>query len=631
MEGRECMKLTGLEQEIFLKKYAMPNEVEWEQCAQRVANYISQAEKNGDAEKWSDIFFQAIKDGHLMPGGRILFGSGRRNYNLLNCYRLHPTDAVSSIGQTIKESYQISCGGGGIGYNFSDIRPKGDDIQTVKNSAPGSVSVMKMINEIGQHVRAGKNRRTALIAILNVTHPDLLDFLHVKLNLNELNNFNISVGITSTFIDAVRKNKEWHFTFNNKRYDFYKARRVSKDQSVNKEEVQITALSEEDAAARLEQHCKVHFEDSFTDIKKCSLKAKDIWTLIINNSWKCGDPGLYNLTLANQFTNVSYFEDLSSPNPCGEINLPPYGNCCLGHINLSEMYDEVTNDVDWKKFAETVHIGIRFLDDVLSVNHYPIPECKEVGEKSRRIGLGVTGLHYLLIKLGYKYGDERCLKFLERLFATFRNEAYMASIEIAKEKGSFPAFDADKFLEEGFASKLPQRIRNAIKKYGIRNAVMLTIAPCGTNSMVLGVSSGLEPIFAPIYERSFRDSNVWKTTLVGDKLFLDYIKNGKNIEHIVGAHDITVQQHIAVQATVQQFIDSSISKTINLPENFDVNNLSDLLLEYAEDLKGITVYRTNSRGLEPLKPIPVSEEILNQLLVAEVAIRDNCVTGVCEI
>ena len=355
----------------------------------------------------------------------------------------------------------------------------------------------------------------------------------------------------------------------------------------------------------------------------------------MTNAWKSGDPGIYNLDLANTFTNVSYFEDLDSPNPCGEIPLPPYGNCCLGHVNLSNMFSEKTGDVNWKRLAKAIRYGVRFLDDVLTANHYPIPECKTAGERTRRIGLGVTGLHYLLLKLGHVYGDEKCLEFLDRLFATFRDEAYKASIELAKEKGAFPEFDVEKFSQEEFFKQLPPRIQNAIRKYGIRNAVSLTIAPCGTNSMVLNVSSGVEPIFAPLYERRFREGNVTRKEVVTDALFADFYSQSKDMQHFRGSHNISVEDHLAVQSTIQKYIDSAISKTTNLPKDYPVEKLSEVVLEQAPYVKGFTIYRQGSKGDEPLKPLDISNpaklESAMKKAGVEVLSIEACRGGICEI
>jgi ribonucleoside-diphosphate reductase alpha chain len=623
------MQLDGLRKTIFLQRYAMPGEDTWAQCAKRVSDHVAAVEMNGHVQEWSEKFRENIEVGDFMPGGRILFGAGRRQFNMLNCYRLHPEDTVESIGKMIRDTYLISCAGGGIGYNFSSIRPKGDDIQNIRNSAPGAVSVMQMVNEIGHHVRSGKNRRTALIAILNVDHPDLLEFLRVKLDLNQLTNFNISVGITNEFIRAVKKNKPWHFKFNGRTYKMYEM-----DVNTNKT-LRVLALNEEDAIGRAQNHHRETQDDVFSNVREVEVKASEIWEMLIVNSCKSGDPGIYNIDLANKYTNVSYFEQLDSPNPCGEIPLPPYGNCCLGHVNLSNMYDEKCHDVNWKRFAKAVRIGIRFLDNVLTANHYPIPECKTIGERSRRIGLGVTGLHYLLLKLDYKYGDEKCLEFLDRLFATFRNESYAASVEIAKEKGAFPAFDADKYLQEEFARQLPPRLQTAIKNHGIRNAVMLTIAPCGTNSMVLGVSSGVEPIFAPVYKRRFREGNVTREEFVADALFTEYFAANKKMDHFCGAYDVSVEQHIGVQATIQKYIDSAISKTTNLPYDYDHTKLSDVILDYAPYVKGFTIYRAGSKGNEPLEPIDISnpDKLAEAMTLAGISVKsiEACRNGVCEL
>ena len=305
---------------------------------------------------------------------------------------------------------------------------------------------------------------------------------------------------------------------------------------------------------------------------------------------------------------MSYFLEMNQTNPCGEIPLDSYANCCLGHINLVNMLLEDESDIDWKKLARTIRIGVRFLDDVLTANHYPMQECKLAGDKSRRIGLGTMGLHHMLIKLGVKYGSDKCLEFLDRLYSTIRDEAYLASMYLAKEKGSFPAFKPKEFLAEEFARSLPARIRMLIKDYGIRNAVLLTAAPTGTISMVHSVSTGIEPIFAPMYFRRYREGNTWRETVVLDPLFKEALENKKDASHIVGAYDITPEQHMAVQATIQRYIDNAISKTINLPENANYKEIAEMGLKFAPYLKGITVYRAGSKGEEPLKAIPNTPE-----------------------
>jgi len=601
-------QLTGLGQEIFEKRYAYPGETKWSERAKVVARTAATAEKDADKEKVEKSFYDAISSGDFIPGGRIIFGAGRNagRHNLLNCYVIIPDDSVDSIGKTIRDMYKISCAGGGIGFNFSKIRPKGDDIGSVANSAPGSISVMKMINEIGDHVRAGKNRRTALMGILNVTHPDLLDFLHVKLDKGELNNFNISVAITDRFLEAVELDEDWYFTFNNKEYHRYNLVRNDKDV------VQVIAQDESDALDRANNFYKEGWEDTFVVVGQEDMKARELWDIIWKNSVESGDPGIYNIDLANKYTNVSYFESLDSTNPCGEISLPSYGNCCLGNVNLSNMVLENGLDVDWKRLAKTVRTGIRFLDNVLTVNHFPTDTCRSVAQESRRVGLGVMGLHYMLIKLGIKYGSEKCLEFLERLFATIRDEAYKQSIYLARDKSPFSKFDRDKYLKEEFAKSLPARIRMLIKRYGIRNAVMLTIPPTGTISMLMGVSSGLEPIFSAMYLRRYRDGNVWKEQLVVDPLFREYYEKGEDLKNFVGAYDVSPEDHIKVQATIQRYVDSCISKTINLPQEVTAEEFSNAALEYTPYLKGLTVYRAGSKGNEPLTAIPLTQENIDK-------------------
>ena len=285
-----------------------------------------------------------------------------------------------------------------------------------------------------------------------------------------------------------------------------------------------------------------------------------------------------------------------------------YANCCLGHINLSNMVNEEGDDLDWNRLARTIRTGIRFLDNVLTVNHYPLDECKVAGDRSRRIGLGTMGLHHMLIKLGIKYGTEKSIEFIDRLYTTIRNESYLSSVYLARERGSFPEFSYKKYLNEEFAKTLPARIRMLIKEHGIRNAVMLTAAPTGTIAMVHNVSTGIEPIFAPMYNRRYREGNTWKSTLVLDPLFKDELLKGNSGRHVVGAYDITPEQHMAVQACIQKYIDNAISKTINLPSDADHDQVSKMALKYAPYLKGMTVYRAGSKGMEPLEALPLTDE-----------------------
>ncbi len=339
---------------------------------------------------------------------------------------------------------------------------------------------------------------------------------------------------------------------------------------------------------------------------------------------------VYDITVNK---NHNFFANDILLSNCGEITLPQYGSCCLGSINIANFYDEKKNDVDWSRLAKTIHVAVRFLDNVLTVNHYPIPETSESATKSRRIGLGIMGLHYLLIKLGMKYGKKKSLEFIERFFATIRNESYDASIELAKERGAFPEFDRDEFLKQPFVKKLPTRLIRKIKKYGIRGASLNTVAPVGTTSMIVGVSSGIEPIFSPVYRRKYRKENTTHEEIVMDPLFAEYVASGRGYKSIVGSYDVSPEEHLAVQMAAQEYVDNSIAKTINLPKEFTPEELEDLLLDYADHLKGVTVYQEESRGEEPLQRIDVSTfdregllEIANKYVV-----NVECEGGSCEI
>jgi ribonucleoside-diphosphate reductase alpha chain len=624
-------QLGRLGQEIFEARYAYPGEKTWGERAKVIAKTAASCEQDEIKQSVFDKFYDVLGAADNVPGGRIVFGAGRDRQNLLNCFAITPQDNVTSIGKLLQDVYRISCGGGGIGFNFSQIRPRGDNISNISNSAPGSVSVMRMVNGVADHVKAGKNRRSALIAILNVTHPDLLEFLSVKLDRKELNNFNISVGITNRFLEAVENDEDWYFFFNNKKYYNYELIGQSAD-GAESYIVNVPALSEEDARARALNFHKRKWDDTFTPAVKVPLKAKAIWDNILKHAVDCGEPGFFNIDLVNSHTNI-YWTKMEQTNPCGEIPLESYGNCCLGQINLSNMILEDGSDIDWKRFANAVRTGIRFLDNILTVNHYPIEETKEVANHSRRIGLGVIGYHYALIKLGLVYGTDKAIEFTERLLETYRNEAYLTSIYLAREKGSFPKFDAKQFLNTDYAKLLPARIRMLIKEHGIRNAVMLSIAPTGTIGMLMETSTGLEPIFSWAYKRRYRDGNVWKEQVVVDPLFKEYYLRGKDTSVFVGAYDITPEQHLRTQVCFQRYIDNSISKTINLPKEANWQDLSNVTLNALHYLKGLTFYRAGSRGNEPLEAIPLTKENIAkymsdedyELAVGEVAcaIGDN--------
>lgn len=622
-----------IHEDIAKLKYYFPGEKGWSDIARRAAKSGASAERLEEQSKWEKNFYDGVNSGDLIPGGRILFGAGRLNYNMLNCYVLEPDDSVASIGKTIHDMYKIACSGGGIGFNYSNIRPKGESIQNIPFSSPGSISTMKMINEIGSHVKAGKSRRTALIAILNVSHPDLLEFLDSKLDRKELTNFNISVGVTNRFIEAVENNEEWYFTFGG-RHIKYCQYAVSSDLSV----AVVVAKSETDAVGIANAYHLTSASEVYTKATKIPLKARTLWDKLLKNAVECGEPGIFNIDFTNTFTNVSYFERLNSTNPCGEQPLPAFGNCCLGHVNLANMVSE-DGIIDYRRIARTVRLGVRYLDNILEVNTFPIAECKEVGHRSRRIGLGVLGFATFLIKAGFRYGSESCIEFTERLFETIRNEAYKASMSLAKEKGSFPAYDWQKLKNEAFMKTLSYRIRCDIKQNGLRNASLLTVAPTGTVAMIIGVSTGIEPIFSPVYKRRWKTGTegVMNEALVIDPIFKKMFLEGKDVSHIVGAYDVTPEEHLGMQVAIQSKIDAAISKTCNLPASVMYSeSLSEMVLGKISEVKGLTFYRAGSRGDEPLEAVDHRTLDLDALIKEgklEILTEsiDTCKSGVCEL
>jgi len=557
----ECMldgatDLTGYRKKIFDLRYAFDkNEKLWETACNRVAKAVGLRED----EKVIAEFEKIMTDSLFVPGGRVLRNASRNKGMLINCYALGVDDNIESIAELYKDALMISSTGGGIGINFSNLRPVGTPIVGKGGCSSGVVSFMKALNSILSTVELGGQRRAACIGILRIDHPEIYKFISSKVEEGELQNFNISIGITDKFLKAVKNNQEWDLVFKNKVYD--------------------------------------------------TVKAIDLWGYIVKNLWGCGDPGLINLDTIARYNPLWYVHDVYTLNPCGEIPLPVYGSCCLGSINLSEMYDEKTSDVDWNKLEHTIGLAVRFLDDVLDVSHYPLSTIELNAHQTRQIGLGVMGLHYLMLKMGIEeYGSEKSLEFMDSLFLNIRDYAYNASIGLARERGSFEKFNAEKHLEGEFVKRLPRRIRSGIKKHGLRNGTILSMQPTGTTSIIAGVSNGVEPIFCPIYKRYYNaNNNDGETEMASvvemDELFREKIIKGEPHEYFVGGYDISPREHMEVQITAQQYIDSAISKTILLKKDFPCDELGGLLLEHLHEVKGVTMYREGSKMQEILIPM----------------------------
>lgn len=626
----------GFAKTIFSQRYAINQEESFSEACQRVANHIAVAE-NGSRERWSERFYEIMVNNRFIPGGRIWYGSGRMKGQLLNCFVVPSEDSREGWGKTVSDMLVISGTGGGVGINFSPVRPRGTPIRGTGGESTGAVSLMEIINETGEVIKAGGGRRTALMMCLRYDHADIMEFMHRKFNKVDMDEETVKQVLTDTFpnlpLDDMNAIVE---AYGAGAEDIVKILvKYQLDQRLKNANVSVLVDDEFFRLVREEEDIVFDWNGKETG----RLPAKEVWDLIIQNSWESGEPGILNIGLANEMNNIWYHKPLISTNPCGEIWLEEYGCCDLGAINLVEHIDPATGDMDWDMLADTVTVGVRFLDDVLDVNVYPLSEIEKNCQTVRRIGLGIMGLGHALIKLGVRYDNADGRKKVEQIFNFMKKRAYEASTYLAAEKGSFPAFEADKFLDSGFCKTLTKGTRAKIKEYGIRNCAILTIAPTGTTSIMAATSSGIEPVFSPGYKRRYyankKGSNdrVIEEEIVIDPLFQQLYEEGYDLSAFVSAHEIDVEDHLRMQSIVQKHIDNAVSKTINLPNDYPVEKYGSLLQKYGPKLKGTTVYRSGSRGNEPLVPLSVEEAVehLQNSGVIIGAAQSDCPSGICDI
>ena len=381
----------GLGDTIFKQRYARYDSESWESACDRVATHVAQAE-NGSREKWRGRFYQKLSEGLFVPGGRIWYGSGRAKGQLLNCFVVPTDDSREGWGQTVKDMLIISGTGGGVGTNYSPIRPRGTPIKGTGGEATGAVSLMEIINQTGEVIKAGGGRRTALMMCLRYDHADIMEFLNAKLDLERLNNANVSVLVDDDFFKQVENNDDIVLKFRD---------RPVLDSEGNER----------------------------------TIPAQELWDKIIQNSYNSAEPGILNIGLANKMNNIHYYKPLIATNPCGEIWLESYGCCCLGAVNLAQHITD--GEMDWESLADTVNVGVRLLDNVLDVNQYPIKEIEINCQKVRRIGLGIMGLGHALVKMGYTYGSEEGNAQVDKMMKFIKERAYEASTFLAVERGPF--------------------------------------------------------------------------------------------------------------------------------------------------------------------------------------------------
>jgi ribonucleoside-diphosphate reductase alpha chain len=567
-------------EQVARGRYFKDEQEDWEGLSNRVATAISSAEIT-DREKYKNSFAEMIYNMDFLPAGRILRNSGRMKGSLFNCYHLPIGDSREEIGQCLKDSLILWGEGGGVGINYSTLRPKGAPISGVGGTSSGLVSFIKAADALANTVKSGGGRRAAALASVDISHPEIIDFIDAKMIDKELENFNISVIINDDFLYAVEQDKDWEFKFKQKSYG--------------------------------------------------KMKASIIWDKIVNNMIKYGEPGLLNWD--NFYKNNSYYYDpVTGCNPCGEATLGPYSVCCLGSLVLPNFITGKSN-TNWKKLENTIKLAIRFLDNVIDVNNYTLRDNDIKAHNSRRIGLGVMGLAEYLFSKKLRYGSEQSIYEIERLMKFIRNCTYSTLVELAIEKGSFAKFDPVQYSKASFIRKLPASIRKDIKIYGSRCVTANAIAPTGTISMIPEVASGIEPLFAKAYKKS---DQVGERNYIHPKL-VEILKNGEDIpDWFVDVYDLNPEDHLEVQSIVQKYIDGACSKTVNLPSNATPDQLSGLLLEYINDLKGVTVYRDGSKTGQPFNKI--SNEQIKKMLDENEPIKTGleveditCASGVCEI
>jgi len=574
----KSIKLEGNALEVATSRYLMKGE-DWDACANRVADTMA-APETTNRIKYRDAFHEMIGSMDFLPGGRILRNAARTRGSLFNCYHLPIGDSIEEIGQFMKDSLILWSEGGGVGCNFSSLRPRGDIILGKGGISSGLVSFVEAADGVANTIESGGARRAAAIAHVDVSHPEVMDFIDAKLVHGKLSHFNISVNVNDEFLQAVEAGDDWTFKFNQKKYG--------------------------------------------------TIKAKVIWDKIIQNMMSSAEPGLINWTNFSK-NNSYYFEPVLGTNPCGETTLGPYGVCDLGSLVLPNFITGSVN-TNWIKLEQTIKLAVRFLDNVIQCNKYVLKQIETNANKSRRIGIGVLGVAEYLFAKKVRYGSDKSIMELERLMQFIRNKCYEASIELAAEKGAFPAFDPIHYGKASFIRKLPASMRLDIKKYGVRNCTLQAIAPTGTISLLTNYTSSSEPLFAKAYERRDRVGN----RIYVHPMYEKMVKNNEEIpEWFVDSFDLKPEDHFNIQCTVQKYVDGSVSKTINLPKESTEEDLSRLLLEYVHDLKGVTVYRDGCRGEQPLNQITKDQAIKyiqKETVKRSLELGDvQCANGKCDI
>ena len=607
---------TEQREKVLMDRYALkddegkPVESLWPQVAQRVAGAVAAVEEESGRKEYEIQFFEAMKDFRVVPAGRILAGAGT-NSDLIfyNCTVIpiesndpvFGNDSRQGIMDTIGKIVEITSRGGGVGINWSVLRPKGAYVKKVNGRSSGSVSWMEAASAVAHQVEQGGSRRAALMFMLWDWHPDLLEFINVKRDLTKIEHANLSVAISDSFMEAVEKDEDWFWRFPDTTHPRYN-------------ELWTGSL------ARWEEQglpvIQYGLDDSGNVVQGGkAVSARWLWEKITEAAHASGEPGVVFMERYNKQSNLSYREEIICVNPCGEQGLGPYGVCNLCSINLVAHLKEVNGkyEIDYPLLKESVRTAVRMSDNVIDINKYFMPQHEEVQRKgARRIGIGTMGLADMLILQEVRYGSEAALEIIDSIFRMIADEAYRASIELAKERGPFPWFEKEPYLEAYFIKGMPEDIRRGIAEHGIRNSMLLTQAPTGTTSILAGVSSGIEPVFSFSYTREDRTGTHYVHHWLVERLVeqLGQAAEASLPEYFVTALNLSPDEHVAVQAAIQKYVDSSISKTVNAPNDHSPAEVDRLFrMAYEKGCKGIAYFRTGSRkGVLTPKEAPAAQE-----------------------